>query len=88
MSKLEAETLGLSELRSLSESVKSEIEESFGDGKWLTNLPGRDILRAYANMLPSGISHEILRNMIVNRMEEVGHQPDGMSEVVIKIMQS
>lgn len=88
VAKLGTGVLSLEELKSLSENVKLEIEASFGDGSWLTNLPGRDLLRAYANMLPSGISHEILRNMIVNRMEEIGHKPDGMREVVVQIMQS
>lgn len=78
-------SLSLSSLNSVTESAKASIESSFADGSWLTKLPGRDILRAYANTLPTGISHEILRTMVVNKMADIAYQPVGMKEVLDKI---
>lgn len=62
----------------VAEEAKAKIEASFSDGSWLLTLPGRDILKAYSNTLPNGISHETLRYMIVNKMADTGYQPVGM----------
>lgn len=72
-------------LQSVADEARKDIESSFADGSWLTKLPGRDILRAYSNSLPNGISHELLRNMIVNKMEELGIQPPGMRLVIDQV---
>jgi predicted ATPase len=85
---LEASTLSLDALKEVSEKAKTEIESAFADGTWLTKLPGRDILRAYSNSLPTGISHETLRLMIVNKMADLGYQPPGMTEILNKIQGS
>lgn len=66
----------------VADNAKSEIEAAFADGSWLSKLPGRDILRAYSNTLPNGISHETLRHMIVNKMADMNHKPLGMKAVL------
>jgi energy-coupling factor transporter ATP-binding protein EcfA2 len=74
--------LGGDALKSFEENAKQHLETAFGDGSWKRTLPGRDILKAYANTLPNGISYETLRNMIVNKMADLNHRPDGMSSVI------
>ncbi len=72
-------------LAKLAANAKVEIESAFADGSWLSKLPGRDILRAYSNSLPNGISHETLRHMIVNKMADLNHKPQGMMSVLNQI---
>lgn len=67
-------------------NAQAEIEAAFADGTWIKRLPGRDILRAFANDLPNGISHETLRNMIVNKMIDDGYVPMEMREVITQIV--
>lgn len=82
---LKLESLSLTGLQEIAEEEKERIESAFGNGTWRTNLPGRDILRAYSNTLPNGISHETLRTMIVHKMVDMGRQPDGMSAILSEI---
>ncbi len=77
---LSLDVLAAHELR-----LRETFEKSIDDGTWIQKLPGRDILRAYSNRLPNGISHETLRTMIVNRMVEAKHSPAGMQDVIIQI---
>lgn len=65
--------------------IRQSFQLSIDDGSWISRLPGRDILKAYSNRLPNGISHETLRIMIVNRMAEEKIVPPGMREVIEQI---
>ena len=82
---LQCEALSLENLQEVAQTARSKIEASFADGSWRSTLPGRDILRAYANTLPNGISHETLRTMIVNKMVDLGVKPLGMAKVLDEI---
>lgn len=73
-------------VRVTEQSVKQEIEQAFADGSWRARLPGRDILKAYADRLPNGISYETLRNMILTRMADTQTRPAGMASVIDQIV--
>ena len=85
LSKIRADSLSDDNVRAYAAKVEAEIEEAFAKGTWRSRLPGRDILKAYASRLPNGISYETLRNMILARMVDVGHRPDGMAKVIDEI---
>ncbi|MBA2934334.1 AAA family ATPase [Sphingomonas sp. CGMCC 1.13654] len=79
---------GLSESALLAEeqAIRVEIEQSFSDGTWIKNLPGREILREFAKASSLSIGYEVLRNLIVSRMAELGVKPEGMVAVISKIV--
>ncbi|WP_193752970.1 AAA family ATPase [Sphingomonas endophytica] len=83
---LETGALSEESVRSKEASVRAEIEKSFADGTWRSKLPGRDILKAYADTLPTKVGYEALRSMIVSRMVDVGYRPAGMDEVLKRIV--
>lgn len=74
------------ELKSLEERTRTEIDESFTDGTWLKNIPGRDILKQYINIEGISINYEIFRNLIVAKMVEKNHKPEGMSRIINQIV--
>lgn len=88
-----AQSLGSSRLsretlQEVAEREKTHIESAFADGTWRSKLPGREILKAFSNTLPNGVSHEVLRTMIVNKMVDLGRKPDGMTDILNKIMET
>lgn len=66
-------------------ALRREFADAIDNGTWISKLPGREILKAYSNRLPNGISHEVLRNMIVNRMAEEKFMPPDMAQIIRQI---
>lgn len=75
-------------VREFEASTREKIETAFADGTWKASLPGRDILKAFVSLMPSSVSYEILRNMIVSRMVDIGFRPPGMAEIIDEILRS
>ncbi|MDU9402700.1 AAA family ATPase [Pseudomonas sp. zfem004] len=75
-----------SELKTLEDCTRAEIDESFINGTWLQTIPGRDILKQYVNIENISISYEIFRNLIVAKMVEKNHKPEGMSRIINRIV--
>lgn len=73
-------------LLSVEQDLRLEIETSFTDGSWIKKLPGRDILKQYVASQALPVGYEVLRNLIVGRMVEVGFKPTGMKEVIDKVV--
>lgn len=73
------------ELQSLEERTRTEIDESFTNGTWLQTIPGRDILKQYINIENISINYEIFRNLIVTKMVEKNYKPEGMSQIINQI---
>lgn len=73
-------------LLSAEQQLRIEIEASFTDGSWIKKLPGRDILKQYVAGQTLPVGYEVLRNLIVGRMVEVGFKPAGMKEVIDKVV--
>ena len=63
----------------------SRPRESGEDGTWKDKLPGRDILKKFVSIEKISINYEVLRNLIVNRMAELGYKPLGMKNVIDQI---
>jgi predicted ATPase len=89
MTKMQAEIEGgLSEAALLAEeqSFRLDIEQSFSDGSWIKKLPGREILKQFVKASNLPIGYEVLRNLIVARMVELGIKPAGMKLIIDKIV--
>lgn len=78
---------GLSEssITTVEAAMRKEVESSLGDGTWKSQLPGREILKQFVNLHEISVGYEIIRNLIVTRMSEIGLKPPGMLEVIGKI---
>lgn len=68
------------------QSIRVDIEQSFSDGTWIKKLPGREILREFTKASTVTVGYEVLRNLIVSRMAELGIKPQGMKEVIDKVI--
>lgn len=73
-------------LKSFEKEIQQEIEKSFADNTWRANIPGREILKRFIDRESIPVGYEIFRNLIVSRMTELGHKPQGMSAVIDKVV--
>lgn len=64
---------------------RNEIEESFADGTWSTELPGREILKQFVSLEKLPLGYEVFRNLIASRMAEAGVKPPGMKNIIDRI---
>ena len=85
VSSLVANHLSEQNLIAIEQEHRNQIEESFSDGTWIKKLPGRDILKQFVSLTGCPVGYEVLRNLIVSRMVQVGYQPAGMKAVIVKI---
>ena len=74
--------LSIDAIRAIEAKERAAIESAFADGSWKNTLPGREILKAYVGTLPNGISYEVFRSMLLNRMSDIGYKPAGMQKVI------
>lgn len=89
MARIQAEidtSLSEQSLLTAEQALRVEIEASFANGTWIKRLPGRDILKQYVATQRLAVGYEVLRNLIVGRMVEVGFKPAGMKEVIDKVV--
>ncbi|MCQ8784162.1 AAA family ATPase [Mangrovibrevibacter kandeliae] len=80
-----SDSLTESNLRQKEEEFKKDIEASFGNGSWLSKLPGREILKQFVSVEGVPTNYEAFRNQIASRMAAAGHKPAGMAAILDKI---
>lgn len=85
INELIASDLSEEQLVNQEQFLRLEFEQCFADGTWTTKLPGRDILKQFVDLEKISVGYEVLRNLIVSRMADTGHKPDGMKSVIDKI---
>lgn len=83
---LVAETLSIANLQAREQEFKREIEQSFSNGSWITDLPGREILHRFIDRERVGVAYEYFRNLIVRRMADTGYKPPGMKAIIDQIV--
>ncbi len=66
---------------------ENELKEALETDEWKKKFRGREILREFVGLHCRGLSYERLRDMIVNQMQQRGHQPSGMRNILRKIEQ-
>ena len=62
-----------------------ELEQALQTDEWKEIFRGRDILKEFRKLYCQGLPYERLRDMIVNRMRQRGHQPSGMRNILRQI---
>jgi energy-coupling factor transporter ATP-binding protein EcfA2 len=78
------EELSPEALTILEQRARKELAAALAENRWKVEFRGRDILGRFSNEL--GISYERFRNLVANRMAELGHEPDGMKRIITEIM--
>lgn len=81
-----SEQLSLEAIRQKEQKLRTEFESNLGDGSWIETFRGRDILRRFAGKSSVSVPYEVFRNLILSRMQDDGYQPNGMKEVIDKIL--
>jgi hypothetical protein len=76
--------------RELLEAKESELRERFetsiSSGKWVSDFRGREILKKYVAHKNVPVKYEVFRNLLLAHMSDDGFQPDGMRDVVKRII--
>lgn len=80
------ESLSVDSLKEKYQEFTELYESSFADGSWRTKLPGREILKRYVSAKSPGVSYEIFRNLIMTSMADSSYQPQGMKDIINKIL--
>ena len=80
--------LQLDTLRELEQSIRTRYVESLADGSWSVKFRGRDILKKFASKHASSVTYEVFRNLIIFQMKESGFKPQGMENIISKILKS
>ena len=75
----------LEAIKAFEQQTRQQVETAFADGSWRKLLPGRDIIKRFVANENLSVSYEIVRNLVVARMAEVGDKPVGMSSIIQKI---
>lgn len=75
----------LERIREEQERITEDFKDIFADNSWRNKIPGRDILKRYLSGCGVSANYNLFRNLIVNRMAELGRKPFGMAGVLDKI---
>lgn len=69
--------------------IEAEVRESIDRDNWRTEIPGREILKRFVGAHLKGvINYEAFRFLIIARMAEDDHHPEGMSKILDQILTS
>jgi len=79
-------SLSIGQLEIEEANLRQRYEESLGNGTWVKNFRGRDILRRYAGKMAPTVPYEVFRNLIVSQMRDDGYRPPGMKIVIDSIV--
>ena len=67
--------------------ITQQYNEYLANNDWLKEFMGRDILKLFANKhLKNNIRYEVFRNTILNKMKDDGYKPEGMNQIISKIL--
>lgn len=86
IAKLTSDSLSEQALNDLEQNMRATFENCFADGTWRSALPGREILKRFVETAELQVGYEVFRNLIVKRMAEAAHQPDGMKRILMRIV--
>ncbi|WP_137886640.1 ATP-binding protein [Pseudomonas sp. 2FE] len=73
-------------LRSREQELRSKYVESLADGSWTSKFRGRTVLKRFIGKHPSGVSYEVFRNLILAKMKDDNFRPEGMQNIVNKVL--
>ena len=78
-------SLSEASLLELEHAYRTEYEKCFADGTWRSKIPGREILKRFVDLAKMPVGYEVFRNLLVKRMVEISHKPEGMNNIIMKI---
>lgn len=78
--------LALEKIESRVVAARTRVHEELDSKKWMKTLPGREILKRFADRHSAGVGYEKLRNLIIASMKRDGYRPSGMSAVIMQIL--
>ena len=70
------------DLSNFERNLRLELEKCVEDETWMRKLPGREILKKFKDEQKLSMPYELLRNLIIGRMSELGMKPPGMAHVI------
>lgn len=73
-------------LREKENEIRERLESSMNSDEWKSRLRGRSILAQFVRRVGSGLSYDVLRNLIIARMRDVAFQPPAMKRVLDAIV--
>lgn len=78
--------LSAGQMQAYYEELSERYSTAFSDGSWKTDLPGREIFTRYVAVQNPGVGYKPFRNLILSKMSDMGHQPEGMKKVITTIL--
>jgi len=78
--------LSLGKLNEHEASILNKLTLSLTDTTWKQHFRGRDILKQFVKKHSKGYNYEAFRNLIISQMRREGYQPEGMLNVINKII--
>ena len=73
-------------LRQREDDAKRKYIESIADGTWVSKIRGRDVLKRFVGKHAPSVSYEVFRNLLLSQMKDQGYRPNGMENVIKKIL--
>ncbi len=67
--------------------IKNKMATSLKTDEWKKEYRGRNILKIFVSKYGQGINYEHFRNLIVSRMKIAVFRPEGMKDVIDKILE-
>lgn len=89
LERLQSETgeeLSEESLECREEEERKRYEADLQSDDWKSTFRGRDILKRFVSTHAKGARYELFRNLVLAKMRDAGHQPDGMAEVIRRIL--
>jgi hypothetical protein len=64
---------------------RTTLENALHSDAWRSEFPGRRILKLFVDRRVQGASYEVFRNVILDKMVEIGAKPEGMKAILDQI---
>lgn len=80
------ELTGTNFLARSEEQHRSSLLSALASDNWRAEIPGRPILKDFTHRHIGGVSYEVFRNIILDKMVEHGTRPEGLLEVLEQIV--
>jgi hypothetical protein len=64
---------------------RATLESALGSEEWRSEFPGRSVLSRFVESHVPGVSYDVFKNVILERMVELAIQPAGMKAVLDEI---
>lgn len=83
------EDLSVEALRAIAQTEGTRLQKALESNEWVVSFRGRDILKRFvSNQFRGSIGYTVFRDLIVARMRDDSYQPQGMKDVIDKILEA